>query len=196
MSKTKPKKVYISGPITGKDYKEVLAAFHKGEKAMRNIGLRTVNPTTWWGRWHWIFEKLPYGLQLFICMCYLHGCQEILFLPGWTESRGAKLEKAFADFWKIKRHEMKKHRKEKRAEKQIVKPDVFVTSDTGKAMANLGKAISDLSLTADQVKEHMYCAASPESETAKTARKKRKKHRRRTTPNTPTPPENTNNTQK
>ena len=69
MSKTKPKKVYISGPITGKDYKEVLVAFQKGEKAMRNIGLRTVNPTTWWGRWHWIFEKLPYGLQLFICMC-------------------------------------------------------------------------------------------------------------------------------
>lgn len=172
MSKTKPKKVYISGPISGKDYQEVLVAFHKGEKAMRNIGLRTVNPTTWWGRWHWIFEKLPYGLQLFICMCYLHGCQEILFLPGWTESRGAKLEKAFADFWDIKRHVMKRHQNGNKILMQRCVPEAPSLSDAVKAVAKLGKEFSKLSVSMDDLK-------SCQDEKPDQKRKKRKKRKHR-----------------
>lgn len=170
--KTEIKKVYISGPISGKDYQEVLVAFHKGEKAMRNIGLRTVNPTTWWGHWHWIFEKLPYGLQLFICMCYLHGCQEILFLPGWTESRGAKLEKAFADFWDIKRHVMKRHQKGNKILMQRCVPEAPALPDAMKAVAKLGKEFSKLSVSMDDLK-------SCQDEKPDQKRKKRKKRKHR-----------------
>lgn len=101
MSKTKQTKVYISGPITGRDYKTVLLNFRFAAEAISNIGMKPVNPTTWWGRLHWIFEHLPYGLQMAICIWYLHRCQTIFFMAGWEQSRGACLEKAFADFWDI-----------------------------------------------------------------------------------------------
>ena len=54
-----------------------------------------------WGWWNWLFRRLPYQLQMLIDICKLHGCDAILKLPMWDYSRGAKLESAFAEFWKI-----------------------------------------------------------------------------------------------
>lgn len=137
MSKTKPQKVYISGPITGRDYDDVLLNFRKAAETVSNIGLIPVNPTTWWGRLHWIFIRFPYSLQMTICIWYLHRCQVIFLMDSWEQSRGAKLEKAFADFWGIP--SLIDEEVKKRAENlsEIVKR----FKDLGKAVARCGLVV-------------------------------------------------------
>ena len=95
------KKVYISGPITGCDPEWVESQFARAEKNLIGLGHRPVNPLKIWGWWNWLFRRLPYQLQMLIDICKLHGCDAILKLPMWDYSRGAKLESAFAEFWKI-----------------------------------------------------------------------------------------------
>ena len=96
----KKKKVYISGPISGCDKEWVEQQFGKAEKNLISLGHQPVNPLKMWGRMNWLFRRLPYGLQMFVDICKLHGCDGILKLHAWDLSRGAKLEAAFAEFWR------------------------------------------------------------------------------------------------
>ena len=91
------KKVYISGQITGLLPEEYLASFQRGEDAVLVKGNRQpVNPTKMWGRLQPLFNRLPYWLQLLLDLWRLRGCDEILMLPNYRQSSGAKVELSYA----------------------------------------------------------------------------------------------------
>lgn len=94
----KPSKVYISGPITGLPNNNA-DAFNKLEAYLIEIGFEVINPirldnlfdTTNWAWEDYLARDIHYLLQ----------CDFITFLPGWSKSRGAQLERAVAKFNKI-----------------------------------------------------------------------------------------------
>ena len=91
---SKRQSVYISGPVTGLPFDDVCRAFAERERQLGEAGYIAVNPValshenvaacaTW-------EEFMAFDLTL------LKGCDFITFLPGWEDSRGARLEMYFA----------------------------------------------------------------------------------------------------
>lgn len=87
------KKVYISGPITGtKDY---LEKFEDIETALVLIhqGVEVINPAK-------VNANLPKSTTweeyMRMSLCMLSMCDGIYMMEGWQQSRGAKLEYAYA----------------------------------------------------------------------------------------------------
>lgn len=83
-------RTYISGPISNKDPAIVsnnLQVFHIKAAELREHGLNVVNPAE---------NGLPFGSSwedhMRVDLCNMLGCNSIYMLPGWTESRGARLE--------------------------------------------------------------------------------------------------------
>ena len=90
----KKQSVYISGPVTGLSFDDVMKAFAEREAQLNAAGYIAINPValshenvaagaTW-------EEFMAFDLTL------LADCELITFLPGWEESRGARLEMYFA----------------------------------------------------------------------------------------------------
>ena len=90
----KKQSVYISGPVTGLSFDDVCKAFAEREAQLNAAGYLAVNPValshenvaagaTW-------EEYMAFDLTL------LQDCDLIAFLPGWENSRGARLEMYFA----------------------------------------------------------------------------------------------------
>lgn len=82
-------KVYISGPISGvEDYQK---PFEEAEKKLIAEGLAVLNPA-----------KLPEGLTkeqyMRINFAQIEAADIVLFLPGWGNSAGAKLERAYCEY--------------------------------------------------------------------------------------------------
>lgn len=91
------KKVYISGQISGLPSVVYMIHFQRGEEAVLVQGNRQpVNPTKMWGRLQPLFNRLPYWLQLLLDLWRLRGCDEILMLPNFLSSPGAKVELSYA----------------------------------------------------------------------------------------------------
>lgn len=81
-------KIYISGPMTGiKDYN--FPAFNAAEKALLGYG---VNPAK-----NGLPLGLPWSTYLRADLKVLLECDAMLQLPGWMDSRGARLECSVAD---------------------------------------------------------------------------------------------------
>jgi hypothetical protein len=84
---TRPNFIYISGPMTGRPDHN-FPAFHAAATRLRQVGWKTVNPAdNFGGR-----TDLPRGSYLRADVVLLAQCDAIAMLPGWEESRGAKLE--------------------------------------------------------------------------------------------------------
>lgn len=82
-------KVYIAGQITGdKQYRKKFAAV---EKEMKREGDVVLNPAT-----------LPEGMTpadyMRICFSMIDSAELVVFLPGFTKSRGALLEYDYSHY--------------------------------------------------------------------------------------------------
>lgn len=98
-------RVYIAGPMTGYAYSNY-AAFYDAYNLLSEEGYSVASPA------HSPFGKrlnppVPgYEDDYRTCLRYgietLLGCDLIFLLPGWEDSRGARLEKTIADAMGIK----------------------------------------------------------------------------------------------
>lgn len=93
----KKPKVYISGPITGRDEKEYKNDFNSAELWLTGLGYDVVNPVSYGliegGEWT---DYMRRDIKL------LCDCDYIYLLDGWKGSGGACLEKHIADNLGIK----------------------------------------------------------------------------------------------
>lgn len=88
-------RVYISGPITNNpDY---VKQFEEAENKIKSMGYNACNPVRYanslrekYGREPTWDEYLKFDLEL------LADCDAITMLPGWKDSKGAKLENEYA----------------------------------------------------------------------------------------------------
>lgn len=81
------KKIYIAGKITGLDnFKEI---FNQAEQELKQKGHKVMNPAI-----------LPSGFEyedyMKVCFSMIDVCEEVHFLPNWTDSDGAKREHNYA----------------------------------------------------------------------------------------------------
>ena len=83
-------RIYISGPMTGRpDYEE---RFAEAASAIKADGHTYFNPALV-AR---VVPDLTYEGYMAIDLEWLRFCDAICMLPGWTKSRGARLERAHA----------------------------------------------------------------------------------------------------
>lgn len=94
-------KIYISGPITGRDRNTVREAFDRAEAMIIERGHIPVNPVR-------IAEELPEGSEWKDYMAAdipaLFACDAIYQLDGWKSSNGCKLENMAAIFARMPRY--------------------------------------------------------------------------------------------
>ena len=88
-----PKKVYLTGPISGRPREEYMAAFARAEALLKEYGYTPVNPTKFLVcRWPWLYKLLGYELALLYDIWRLFHCNYLYKLPGWKDSRGSNIE--------------------------------------------------------------------------------------------------------
>jgi hypothetical protein len=89
--------VYIAGKVTGLPVEDYTHTFNSAAGKFRNMGFHVVNPV----------EIVPTNTHwvkaMRLCIKELTQCDYIHMLPGWTNSKGARIERMIAYFLKIKR---------------------------------------------------------------------------------------------
>ena len=96
------KKIYISGPISGRPRDIYMAQFERAAELLKSYGYDPVNPTKFWVcRWRWLYRMLGYELTLLYDVWRLLQCHQIYKIPGWRESRGCNIESCFAFHFQI-----------------------------------------------------------------------------------------------
>ncbi len=80
-------RIYVAGPMTGLP-EHNFPAFHATASLLRAAGCEVVNPASNFGG----RTDLPRPIYLRVDVALLLGCDAVVMLPGWRNSRGAKLE--------------------------------------------------------------------------------------------------------
>lgn len=91
--------VYISGKITGNEnYKQ---EFAQAERLLKKMGYEVCNPVTL-GKQLESWKYNPTYLDYMRAdIKHLLNCEGIYYLPSWKRSKGAKLERIIAEFFKM-----------------------------------------------------------------------------------------------
>lgn len=96
-------KVYISGPITGWERDEYMTRFAIAERGLLRRGFRVCNPTRLLVcRWPWLYRLVGYRLTLAYDLWQLMRCDAIYLMPGYINSRGARIEEQVAYYMKVR----------------------------------------------------------------------------------------------
>lgn len=82
-------RLYLSGPITGHhDYRE---QFRAAADKLADVGHVPINPADIGERAGWCWEDYMRSALMLMMQC-----QGVALLPGWTGSRGARIEEGLA----------------------------------------------------------------------------------------------------
>ena len=84
-------KLYLSGPISGLDIEHAREAFARAQEQMEQQGWEVVNPMD-----NGVPVEAPWEEHLAADIIALLDCKAVAMLPGWENSRGARLENAIA----------------------------------------------------------------------------------------------------
>lgn len=84
-------RVYISGRISGLDYKDVEHRFGEAERKLRDVGYKPISPLD-----NGLSPSDPWIRHMAKDIEILYSCDAIYMLEGWQESRGACIEYDFA----------------------------------------------------------------------------------------------------
>jgi len=88
-------KAYISGKISGLTWGQVCIKFLRAEIMLRDLGYEVVNPI------RLNTPDVPWGECLQKDLQALAGCDIIVMLKDWKDSRGARIELDSAIFFKL-----------------------------------------------------------------------------------------------
>ena len=96
------RRIYLSGPMTGIEPREYCRRFGEAESILRKHGYGVINPCRVWAcRWPWIYRAMEWvlgkRLTYAVVLCYdllllMTRADGIAMLPGWEQSRGARIE--------------------------------------------------------------------------------------------------------
>lgn len=104
--------VYLAGPIKGvEDYKSI---FYCAAEALEDLGDIVLNPAT-------LPQGMPSNLYMPTCLEMIRAANVVILLPGWNNSKGARLEKQFADYQGIKTMEIDLYIQERQADNIVKK---------------------------------------------------------------------------
>lgn len=84
-------KIYISGPITGKQRKKTTEKYRAVERMLRELGNEPVSPLD-----NGLPRSAPWAEHMARDIELLLGCSTIYMLEGWQGSKGARIELAVA----------------------------------------------------------------------------------------------------
>jgi Asp-tRNA(Asn)/Glu-tRNA(Gln) amidotransferase A subunit family amidase len=93
-----PKKIYISGPITGRPVAQAEAEFAYAAERLASRGWQVVNPMSL--PVHETHDQ-SYAAYMREDLRELLDCGAIYMLPGWHNSRGARCEKHVAEMLEL-----------------------------------------------------------------------------------------------
>ncbi|HBO4545378.1 DUF4406 domain-containing protein [Pseudomonas paraeruginosa] len=79
-------RIYLAGPMTGLP-EHNFPAFHAEAARLRSLGYQVENPAE-----HGVIDGFEWADYLRLDLQKLLTCQAIALLPGWMDSKGARLE--------------------------------------------------------------------------------------------------------
>lgn len=87
-------KVFISGQVSGLEYYVAYGNFSYADRQLSSMGYQVINPMKLCRKnWSWLRCMTK-------CLWAIIFCHKIHQLPGWQESRGARIEYKWARFLK------------------------------------------------------------------------------------------------